>query len=82
MAGNPDADVHSGIAIPYNPYHPQPYQRWTIRGMYDIKHEILVAEEFWDFLAGEGAFQELLNVFEQVGKELRPQIDEAFSKFR
>lgn len=82
LAGNPDADVHSGIAIPYNPYHPQPYQRWTIRGMYDIKHEILVAEEFWDFLAGEGAFQELLNVFEQVGKELRPQIDEAFSKFR
>jgi len=29
--------------------------------------------EFWDFLGGEGAYNELLNCFERVGIELRPE---------
>lgn len=51
---HPDADVHSYIAIPYNPYEPKPYQRWTLQGMLDLKNELKVAEEFWDFLGGDG----------------------------
>lgn len=33
LADYPTANVQSLIAIPYNPYEPQPYNRWTIRGM-------------------------------------------------
>ena len=40
MARNPEAKVNSIIAIPYNPYEPEPYKRWTIRGMLDLKHEL------------------------------------------
>ena len=65
-----------------NPYAPRPYTRWTIRGMLDLKNELLVAEEFWDFLGGSGTFDNLLNIFERVGIELRPEIDEAFEKFK
>ena len=69
------------VAIPYNPYEPEPYQRWTIKGMLDLSEELKVAEEFWDFLGGQGAYNELLNCFERVGIELRPEIDAYFSKF-
>jgi len=36
LAQNPTAKVHSCIAIPYNPYYPEPYQRWTLKGMLDL----------------------------------------------
>lgn len=81
LAETPDAQVHSLIAIPYNPYAPEPYNRWTMRGMLDLPHELKVAEEFWDFLGGTGAYEDLLNIFERVGIELRLEIDDYFAKF-
>jgi type II restriction enzyme len=78
----PAAKISTGIAIPYNPYAPAPYNRWTMRGMLDLPHELKVAEEFWDFLGGEGTFPQLLDAFERIGIELRPEIDEAFAKFK
>jgi type II restriction enzyme len=82
LADKPDAEVRSAIAIPYNPYAPKPYSRWTIRGMLDLDHELYVANGFWDFLGGDGAFEDLLRIFETVGIELRPDIDKAFAGFR
>ncbi len=79
---NPSADVNTLIAIPYNPYEPEPYQRWTLKGMLDLDKELKVAREFWDFIGGHGAFEEILNCFERVGIELRPEIDTYFAKFK
>ena len=76
-----DLDVYPFIAIPYNPYAPEPYRRWTLRGMLDLEHELRVAEEFWEFLGGSGAYEELLNCFERVGIELRSEIDDYFARF-
>jgi type II restriction enzyme len=78
----PNADVKTYIAIPYNPYEPKPYERWTVRGMLDLDYELKVAEEFWNFLGGDGAYSELLDCFERVGIELRPEIENYFSKFK
>ncbi|MGC8935365.1 MAG: TdeIII family type II restriction endonuclease, partial [Thermoproteota archaeon] len=77
-----DANVYSYIAIPYNPYEPKPYERWTLKGMLDLDNELKVAEDFWDFLGGKESYEELLNCFERVGIELRPEIDEYFSRFK
>lgn len=82
LALKPDAKVNTIIAIPYNPYEPQPYNRWTMRGMLDLDHELKVATEFWDFLGGKGAYDDLLGCFERVGIELRPEIDKYFARFR
>ncbi len=82
LAENPEANVHSYIAIPYNPYEPKPYERWTLKGMLDLNQELKVADEFWDFLGGTGAYEELLNCFERVGIELRPEIGKYFEKFK
>lgn len=78
---NPDANINTLIAIPYNPYEPKPYSRWTMAGMLDLDMELKVANEFWDFLGGEDTFSQLLDIFEKVGIELRTEIDEYFHKY-
>ncbi|GHT15439.1 TdeIII family type II restriction endonuclease [Endomicrobiia bacterium] len=81
FAENPKAKVNTLIAIPYNPYDPKPYVRWTIAGMLDIPNELKVADEFWDFLNGKGTYKDLLDCFERVGIELRGEIDNYFKKY-
>ena len=81
MASDPNANINTMIAIPYNPYEPEPYKRWTVRGMLDLQNELKVADEFWDFLSGQGTYQNLLDCFERVGIELRDEIDEYFARF-
>lgn len=78
---NKNAKIHTLIAIPYNPYEPEPYQFWTMAGMLDIDNELKVAEDFWNFLGGEGAYNNLLDCFERAGVELRSEIDNYFAKF-
>ncbi|MDD4924681.1 MAG: TdeIII family type II restriction endonuclease [Dehalococcoidales bacterium] len=81
LAFNPGANVSTMIAIPYNPYEPQPYNRWTMRGMLDLNNELKVGSEFWDFLGGEGTYHDLLDCFERVGIEMRDEIDEYFDRY-
>ena len=45
LSKNPNANVHSYIAIPYNPYEPKPYERWTLKGMLDLDNELKVAKD-------------------------------------
>jgi len=68
--------------IIHNPYEPKPYERWTLKGMLDLDQELKVAEELWNFLGNDDVYEELLNCFERVGIELRPEIDAYFSKFK
>lgn len=82
LANNPQASVNTLIAIPYNPYEPQAYNRWTMRGMLDLEQELKVAAEFWDFIGGENTYKDLLDCFERVGVELRDEIDAYFRRFR
>ncbi len=82
LTENNNLKVNTIIAIPYNPYEPKPYERWTIKGMLDDKHELMVGEEFWNFLGGKETYQDLLDCFEVAGIDLRPEIDEFFSKFK
>lgn len=78
-----NAKVFTRLAIPYNPYHPEPYERWTLKGLYDLENnEILVGKEFWNFIASDNIYEELLDVFQKVGEELREEIDKKFAEFR
>ena len=81
LTENPKAKVNTLIAIPYNPYAPKPYDRWTMAGMLDLQNELKVSEEFWDFLGGTSTYQDLLDCFEYVGIELREEIDSYFKKY-
>ncbi len=83
LSQDKNAQVFTRLAIPYNPYHPQPYERWTLKGLYDLGNgEVLVGEEFWNFVASDNIYNELLDVFQEVGQELRTEIDEKFAELR
>jgi len=81
LAKDENRKIHSLIAMPYNPFEPEPYKSWQLRGMLDLNHELLVGKAFWDFVGGEGAYEDLLDCFEIAGLLLRPEIDSYFSKF-
>ena len=62
------------LAFPYNPYHPQPYERFTEQGVLDWGKEFLIGKEYWDFLGGENTFEELLSLFDNIGKKFKEKI--------
>lgn len=78
---SPTSNIQTRLAIPYNPYEPEPYRRWTFQGMFDLANEMLVADGFWNFLGGDNTYSQLLEVFEEVGIALRPEIDVRFTAF-
>jgi hypothetical protein len=78
---NHESKIYPIIGIPYNPNYPKPYGKWWMSGLFDTKVEVLVGNELWDFIGGNGAYDDLLDCFEQAGIELRPEIDQHFTKF-
>ena len=66
--------VNTILAIPYNPYHPEPYSRFTMQGYLDEEKELYVAEKFWELLGGKGTYEEVLKIFDEVGKEFKERI--------
>jgi hypothetical protein len=64
------------LAFPYNPYHPQPYRRFTEQGLLEHRKELLIGKEYWDFLGGENTFENLLELFDKVGKFYKEKISD------
>lgn len=78
LVKNPEADIHSFAGIPYNPYAPKPYRRWTLQSTIDIEHELKVAEEFWNFIGCGDIYVDLLDCFRVEGVELNLEINNRF----
>ena len=80
---NPEVQVRTVVGIPYNPYEPRRYKRWTLKGMLDIAEhgQLMVGNEFWNFLADEDVYERLLGCFEHVGVAMREEIDNYFKEF-
>ncbi len=76
---NPNANIKTCIGIPYNPYHPEDYSRWTAE-VCDVKEELLVQEQLWEEFAGQDVFSELLEIFHEVGNESKDKISEFIKK--
>jgi len=68
--------VNTILAIPYNPYHPEPYNRFTMHDYLDEDKELYVADKFWELLGGKGTYKEILDIFDEVGKEFKEKIRE------
>jgi len=79
---NPGVKIRTFVAIPYNPYEPQPYERWTLQGLFDLENEVLVGKEFWDMIGGKGVYEDLLKIFEEAGIELRDEIDKKMESIK
>jgi len=62
------------LAFPYNPYHPKPYERFTLQGLLKQGEDFLIGKQFWDYLGGENTFVEILELFDSVGKSYKESI--------
>lgn len=66
------------LGMYYNPYFPKEYQRWTCLKFFDKGNDFLIGKDFWDFLGGKNTYEELIKIYERVGKEIRPILDKKF----
>lgn len=74
------APVKVFLAFPYNPYYPKPYSRFTEVGMMDHPNDFLIGEEYWDYIGNGNTFNELLQIFDEVGKEFKVKLHQKFKK--
>lgn len=72
--------VNVYLAFPYNPYHSEPYNRFTEVGMMDAPNDFLIGYEYWDFIGGKNTFPELLQIFDEVGKDFKNRLNEKFKQ--
>jgi len=75
LSADKKAKIITAIGLPYNPYHPKPYARWTKGNMYD-QNQLMVGQDFWNFVAGEDVYDKFIEIFKEVGEELRGKIKE------
>lgn len=73
-------DVHVYLALPFNPYFTGQYRRWTVTTFFKTGEDLLVGKEFWDFIGGKGAYEELLSVFKEVGEEAMNLIEKTIER--
>lgn len=64
------------LVFPYNPYYPKPYDRFTMVGLMKPGEDLLIGEQYWNYIGGENTYSELLALFDEVGKEFKDNIDE------
>jgi hypothetical protein len=62
--------------VPYNPYGRGEY-RWVYPlAFFDFEDEVMLGLPFWDFVGGIGTYEELLDLYRQVGDEFAERIRE------
>lgn len=71
------ADVFAWWGVPYNPYgtasaysHPYPAR------FFDFGNDVKLGDEFWNFVGGAGTFDQLLDLYREVGMEYTARLDE------
>jgi hypothetical protein len=40
----------------------------------DLSNEVLLGSEFWDIVGGEGTYDEILDIYQEVGREKGPDM--------
>jgi hypothetical protein len=63
------------LGMYYNPYFPKSYQRWTCLKFFEKGKDFLIGKDFWDFLGGQNTYEDLIEIYEKVGEEIRPVLD-------
>ena len=63
--------VNAYFAMAYNPYgaRREDYKHSFGLQYLDMKNEVLLAEEFWEVVGGKGTYEELLEIYREVGRE-------------
>ncbi len=63
--------VRTYFAMAYNPYgDDRDYYKHSFTLNYlDFKNQVIIGKEFWDLVGGKGAYEEVLAIYREVGKQ-------------
>lgn len=64
-------------SLPYNPYGKKENYAWSFpKRWFDMVNDpcVLIGEEFWDLLGGEGTYQNFIKIVTELGKKYHEQI--------
>ncbi len=63
-------------ATAYNPYGLERtlYRHSFVLNYMDIKNEVVLGAEFWNMVGGDGTYEEVLSIYQEVGKEKGPDM--------
>jgi hypothetical protein len=71
--------VHAMMVFPYNPYLPEPFETAFQIGNIVNPDEYMVGEQYWDFIGGVGAYEQILDIFDHVGETHWDELDESIN---
>lgn len=79
MVPSPISDAY--YALPYNPYGKREDYNWSFPARwFNMKTDkvVLIGDDFWDFIGGEGAYQMFIDEINKLGKEYKEIIYKEF----
>lgn len=71
LCGQSRPDAQSYYAMAYNPYGPNRSDyKWSVARKYTpFEQAVIMGHEFWNIIGGETAYEELLDIYQEVGRE-------------
>ena len=81
LAMNPKQVDYAYYALAYNPYGKKKDYKWTFPMRWFNMHEdesVLIGNEFWDLIGGEGTYKTFISEVNKLGKEYRERIYREF----
>ena len=81
LAMNPKQVDYAYYALAYNPYGKKKDYNWTFPKRWFNMHEdesVLIGDEFWDLIGGEGTYKTFISEVNKLGKEYRERIYKEF----
>ena len=64
--------VNTYYAMSYNPYGYASDYGWSlVRKYLDVDGQVLLGSSFWDMVGGPGTYDEVLDIFKEIGNENR-----------
>ena len=69
--------IHPIIALPYNPYHPEPYKKVGSNVM-QVGVDLKVGKNFWDLVGGTGCYEDLSKIFKEIGEWYWTELEKKF----
>ena len=78
MASSPPPRIQTYYAMAYNPYgiNKSEYKHSFVVQYLDLDNQVLIGKEFWDFVGGDGTYEDLLSIYQEVGREKGPDMIE------
>jgi len=68
--------THTWWGVPHNPYGRGEYRHVYPPALFDFEHEMMLGEPFWEFVGGDGTYEELLEVYRRVGEDFAERLRE------